>query len=184
MRYEYLESNDLTHHHFDQRVESGYYERISPGLFLRAGITDDTTAALMAIATKRPSATICLLSALTLHDLTDEIPQRTNIAIPRGTASLSISRAPISWHRFDADTFQVGRCQHQLPTGLTIGLYSAERTIIDLFRLRHNWGSDLAIAALRAWLRQRSGTPASLLAVADRFPKARPALLGALEVLL
>jgi predicted transcriptional regulator of viral defense system len=184
LRYRGLATLGLTRRQLDQRVEAGEYERIAPGLFLRAGATDDTTAAWMAIATKRREATLCLLSALSIHDLTDEIPTRSDIAIPRGTHELAITSAAVSWHRFDASTFDIGRTEHSLPGGLAIGLYSAERTIIDLFRLSHNWGSDLAIEALKRWLRRRGNSPSDLLAMARDFPKGRPALKNALEILL
>lgn len=184
LRYGDLDRHDLTRHRFDRLIDEGEYERIAAGLFLRTGITDDTTAAWMAIATKKPEATICLLSALAMHDLTDEIPVRSDIAIPRGTQPLLIQHAPIAWHRFDAGTFGIGRAEHALPGGLSIGLYSPERTIIDIFRLRHEWGSDLAVGALKRWLRMRGNSPALLLALAERFPKARPALQSTLEVLL
>lgn len=181
--YRGLAALGLTRRQFDQRIEVGEYERIAPGLFLRAGVTDDTTAAWMAIATKRPESTLCLLSALSIHDLTDEIPTRSNIAIPRGTNALTIAFATISWHRFDAATFGIGRIEYALPGGLSIGLYSAERTIIDLFRLSHDWGSDLAIEALKRWLRRRGNGPSALLEMAREFPKGRPALQNALEIL-
>jgi hypothetical protein len=56
-------------------------------MFLRSGVADDTRAAWMAISVRRLEATICVLSALALHDLTDDIPTRTEIAIPRGYAA-------------------------------------------------------------------------------------------------
>lgn len=74
--------------------------------------------------------------------------------------------------------------RHSAPDGSSIGLYSAERTLIDLFRLRHVWGSDLALGALKQWLRKRGNSPGSLLTMADDFPKARPAIQQTLEVLL
>ena len=119
-----------------------------------------------------------------MHELTDEIPARSDIAIPRGTQPVTVHHAPIAWHRFDADTFSIGRTEHALPAGSSIGLYSAERTLIDLFRLRHAWGSDLALGALKRWLRGRGNSPGSLLTMAEDFPKARPAIQQALEVLL
>ena len=85
MRYDDLAAQGLTRHGLDRLIESGDFERIAPGLFLRAGLTDDTTAAWMAVAAKKPDATLCLLTALSLHELTDEIPARSDIAIPRGT---------------------------------------------------------------------------------------------------
>lgn len=183
LSYGDLEPQGLTRHGLDRLIESGEFERIAPGLFLRSGLTDDTTAAWIAIAAKRPNATLCLLTALSLHELTDEIPVRSDIAIPRGTQPVTVHHAPIAWHRFDANTFSIGRTEHTLPGGSSIGLYSAERTLIDLFRLRHVWGSDLALGALKQWLRQRGNSPGSLLTMAEKFPKARPAIHQAVEVL-
>ncbi|MFA5606889.1 MAG: type IV toxin-antitoxin system AbiEi family antitoxin domain-containing protein [Leucobacter sp.] len=182
--YDDLATLGLTRYSLDRLIESGDFERIAPGLFLRSRLTDDTTAAWIAIAAKRADATLCLLSALSLHELTDEIPTRSDIAIPRGMQPVTVHHAPIAWHRFDADTFRIGRTDHALPDGSFIGLYSAERTLIDLFRLRHAWGSDLALGALKQWLHGRGNIPGSLLTMAEEFPKARPALQQALEILL
>lgn len=182
--YKDLADAGLTRRQFDRLIDAEEYERIAPGQFLRAGTTDDTTAARMAIAAKRPQATLCLLTALSIHDLTDEIPTRSNIAIPRGVKPLAAWTAPISWHHFDAASFDIGRTKYALPGEKTIGLYSAERTIIDLFRLSHDWGSDLAIEALKRWLRVKGNSPSQLLTIAKSFPKGRPALQNALEILL
>lgn len=182
--YTDLAEAGLTRRQFERLVETGEYERIAPGQFLRSGATDDTTAAWMAIVTKRPHATLCLMTALSIHDLTDEIPTRSHIAIPRGTKPVTVWNAPIRWHHFDNATFDIGRSEHALPGGRTIGLYSSERTIIDLFRLSHEWGSDLAIDALKRWLRVRGNSPSQLLNTAKHFPKGRPALQNALEILL
>lgn len=184
LRYDDLAAQRLTRHGLDRLVETGEFERIAPGLFLRAGLADDTTAAWMAVAAKKADATLCLLTALSLHDLTDEIPARSDIAIPRGSQPVTVHHAPIAWHRFDADTFDIGRTEYPLPAGLSIGLYSAERTLIDMFRLRHTWGSDLAVEALKRWLREKGNSPRTLLALAESFPKARPAVQATLEVLL
>lgn len=182
--YHDLAEQGLTRHGLDRLIESGEFERIAPGQFLRSGLADDTTAAWIAIAAKKPDATLCLLTALSLHDLTDEIPTRSDMAIPRGTQPVVVYHAPIAWHRFDADTFGIGRDEHLLPDGSSIGLYSAERSLIDLFRLRHDWGSDLALSALKRWLRGRGNSPGVLLTMAQSFPKARPAIQQTLEVLL
>jgi predicted transcriptional regulator of viral defense system len=184
LSYDELAAQGLTRYGLDRLIESGEFERIAPGLFLKSGLADDTTAAWIAIAAKRPDATLCLLTALSLHELTDEIPTRSDIAIPRGTQPVTVHHAPLAWHRFDADTFSIGRTEYALPDGSSIGLYSAERALIDLFRLRHAWGSDLALGALKQWLRGHSNSPGSLLSMAEDFPKARPAIQQTLEVLL
>jgi hypothetical protein len=128
---------------------------------------------------------ICLLSALSLHELTDEIPRETDIALPRGERTLTTRFTPIRWHSFHRATFELGRAEHRLPGAeLSIGLYSPERTVIDTFRLRHEVGADVANEALKRWLRRRGNAPASLLDLARSFPKALPALRATMEILL
>lgn len=180
-----LPSLGLSKHQLYTMAKAGELEQIAPGIYARPGELDDTTATWASISLRKPAATICLLSALSLHDLTDEIPQKTDIALPRGERPLATRFTPIRWHSFDPATFDLGRTQHQLTDqGLTIGLYSAERTIIDTFRLRHEIGSDIANEALKRWLRRRGSTPATLLELARPFPHALPALRATLEILL
>jgi predicted transcriptional regulator of viral defense system len=164
-------------------VAGGVYERVAPGIYARTDAVDDTTAALASVALRQPEATLCLLSALSIHDLTDEIPAASHVALPRGANRLVVRWAPVEWHFFDRATFEIGREQYVLPGSVQIGLYSAERTIIDVFRLRHVWGSDLAVEALRRWLRRRGSSPGALMNMAANFPAARPALQSTLEVL-
>jgi hypothetical protein len=65
-----------------------------------------------------------------------------------------------------------------------LGLYSAERSLVDVVRLRHLEGSDVAWEALRRWLGRPGRSPAQLIELARNFPRAEPALRRALEVLL
>lgn len=182
--YQDLAYHGLTRYSLDQLVKDGEYERVAAGLFIRSGITDDTTAAWVAISLKKPEATVCLLSALALHEMTDEIPTRSNIALPRREQPMKLLHAPVQWHHFAEETFEIGRTEYPLFGDFSIGLYSPERTIIDLFRLRHSWGSDLAISALKEWLGKRGSSPAKLAEMSRSFPIARPALLNTLEILL
>ncbi|MBC9944769.1 type IV toxin-antitoxin system AbiEi family antitoxin domain-containing protein [Leucobacter sp. cx-328] len=179
-----LERLGLSRRQLERRLATGEYERIAPGQFMQAGFADDTTAAWIAAAARRPEATLCLLSAASIYDLTDEIPGRTHLAIPRGAKPVATETAPIEWHVFDGKTFSIGQSQHELPGARSIGIYSPERTLIDLFRLRHVWGDDLAIQALKRWLARSESSPWELLTMAGDFPLAKPALLAALEILL
>jgi predicted transcriptional regulator of viral defense system len=173
-----------TRHRLERLVEAGEYERVAAGVFVRSEALADTSATWIGIAVKRPEATLCLLSAAAMHDLTDEIPRATNLAIPRGLHPVSVDWPPVRWHRFAVDTFVIGRAEHPLAEGISIGLYSAERTIIDLFRLRHEWGQDMAIEALKRWLRGQGHAPSTLLDLARSFPDALTTLRESLEILL
>jgi hypothetical protein len=71
----------------------------------------------------------------------------------------------------------------QIPgTDLTIGLYSAERSIADAFRLRGDLGYEVARDALREWLR-RGGKAADLIEMATRLPRAKRPIMQALDYL-
>lgn len=164
-----------------QLVADGVLERLGHGLYRKA---DAPPADLdrIEIALRAPEATLCLTSALSLHDLTDAIPSEIDVALPRSKRPPRIS-TPVRWHRFHEETFFVGRETIEVDEGLFLGVYSDERSIIDTFRLRHLEGEDLAVEALRRWLKRPGAIPADLLAMARCFPKAEPALLQALRIL-
>lgn len=162
-------------------VADGGLERLGHGLYRKA---DAPPADLdrVEIALRAPEATLCLTSALSLHDLTDAIPSEIDVALPRSRRPPRV-KAPVRWHRFQEDTFLVGRETVEVDEGLSLGVYSAERSVIDAFRLRHQEGEELAVEALRRWLKQPKATPANLLAMARRFPKVEPSLLQTLRIL-
>ncbi|MDI6024053.1 hypothetical protein QBL02_10900 [Leucobacter sp. UT-8R-CII-1-4] len=47
-------------------------------------------------ATRRPDATICLLSVLAHYDLTDAIPDALDVAIPRGARAQNTGRDQVA----------------------------------------------------------------------------------------
>lgn len=163
--------------------DQGFIEVIGRGRFRIADADLPADLELHEIVERAPQATICLVSALSRHDLTDQIPPAIDIAIPRGHRR-PVTEAPVAWHSFDPETFTVGRTELQLDEEAAIGLYGPERSIIDAFRLRHLEGHELATEALKRWLRRPATSPAAILAMARYFPKARPALQNALEILL
>lgn len=162
-------------------TRAGKFERIARGIYRPA----DAPAAdwdWIEAAARRPDATICLISALAFHDLTDVIPEALDIAIPRG-ARIPATRAAINWHLFAKATFGLGRTEIPIPgSELRIGIYSPERCIADAFRLRGDLGYELGRDALHEWLR-RGGKPAGLIAIATQLPRAKGPILQALEML-
>jgi hypothetical protein len=119
---------------------------------------------LIEIAERVPAAAICLESALARHHLIDAVPAAIDIAVPRGSTRPRL-RAPIRIHQFDPRTFELGRELLDTGSRKPVGMYSAERSIIDMIRLRHHEGSDLAWEALRRWLSQPGHSPGRLIEV-------------------
>lgn len=160
--------------------QTGAVERIGRGIYRRsaAPLVDED---LLEIAVKTHRPTLCLISALARHELTDQIPSHHDVAVPRGEWRPTVSTA-VRWHRFDPTTFDVGRTEIAVDADYVIGLYDAPRSIIDAFRLRHTIGPDVANEALRRWLRA-GGQPTELLRYTKSFPPARSAVLNALQIL-
>ena len=138
---------------------------------------------LIEIAERVPRATLCLETALARHGLIDSIPVAIDIAIPRGNTR-PVLKAPRRLHQFDRQTFDLGRETLDVGARTPIGIYSAERSIVDVIRIRHLQGADLAWEALRRWLRKPGRSPAQLIELAEHFAGAEPAIRTALEVLL
>jgi predicted transcriptional regulator of viral defense system len=163
-------------------VEAGEVDRMGRGVYVRPDMLDPAVAALAAATVVKPSATMCLTSALVHHDLSDAIPFTTDVALPRGIRHPA-GFTHVTWHSFDVATFEVGRTAMAGESGVELWVYSAERTIVDCFRLMHREGSDVAYTALRRWIARQGNSPSSLLQVARAFPKALPRLRNALEAL-
>lgn len=160
--------------------DDGHIIQIARGLYRKSTWSGDED--LAEISSASPQATIALRSALARHDLIDDIPDRLDIAIPRGTWAPRLS-TPIRWHRFDPATFTIGRETLPIDAGTQISIYSAPRSIIDAYRLHHLEGIDLANDALKRWLRH-GGQPSELLRMAGPFPRAQRSLHQALTILL
>ena len=161
--------------------DRGLVEQLARGIFVQPDLPADPD--LIEIAVRAPDATLCLATALARHGLTDDIPPTIDIALPRSRRAPRTT-APVAWHRFDEDTFDIGREEITVHGKLMIGIYDTRRSIVDAFRLRHLYGEDLAVDAVRRWLARRGNHPAELLDIARHFPTAEPSLRRVLQVLL
>lgn len=162
-------------------LAAGEIERLGRGVYLRADAIDPRFASLAAASAVQPMSTMCLTSALVYHGLSDEIPLETDIALPRGTR-FPAGFEHVTWHAFGQATFEVGRTVMSEHPDLRV--YSAERTIVDAYRIAHLEGIDQANEALRRWVRRSGSSPAELLRTAEHFPRTVTVIREALQVLL
>lgn len=109
----------------------------------------------VAVCGRVPDGMICLNSALAYWDLTDEIPRRVHLAVSTGTHRPSIDYPPTQVHVFAAATFQLGRREVVGQAKERFWITDRERTVVDVFRLRHRVGDDLAHTGLRRYLQTR-----------------------------
>lgn len=89
---------------------------------------------------------VCLISALAVYDLTEEIPRQHWIGIRHGTSARSSRQIKIVRFR-DLD---LGKTEIELE-GARISIFDRERTIVDAFRLLSR---ETAIKALKSAVAQ------------------------------
>jgi len=174
------ERSGVSRRALERMLVTGSVERVSRGLYRRTDV-EPVDYDLLEVAVKAHRPTLCLISALARHELTDIIPSVHDIAVPRGVWQPLVS-APVRWHKFDVSTFDIGRDEVRVDDTHALGLYDAPRSIVDAYRLRHDVGPEVANEALRRWLRH-GGKPADLMRMTKFFPAAKPTVLNALQVL-
>ena len=109
-------------------------------------------------------------------------PAWVDLAVPEGTHRPRIDHPPVQVHVFRAGTFGLGRTEVTVGPGARFAITDAERTVVDVFRLRHRLGEDLAAGGLRRYLRRPRAKPGQLLDLAGAL-RVRTPVLGALRVL-
>ncbi|WP_433416420.1 type IV toxin-antitoxin system AbiEi family antitoxin domain-containing protein [Microtetraspora malaysiensis] len=163
--------------------EAGLIWELSRGVYRKSDAPLTMHVDLLAACTRVPHGVLCLETALTVHDLTDEIPGEVNLAVPRGGPLPRITYPLVRVHRFAEGTFEEGIENWAAAPGELVRIYSASRTVVDCMRLRHIVGDQVALRALRSYLRRRGTSPSDLLGYAELLGGAGP-LRNAIQVVL
>jgi predicted transcriptional regulator of viral defense system len=149
--------------------DRGELIELSRGIYRVADAAPTAYLDLLAVCRRAPEGMICLNSAASFWDLSDEMPDAVHLAIARGKHRPRIAYPATRVHVFAAATFSLGRAIEKIDSGETIAISSRERTVVDLMRLRSRIGSDLALRALRGYLQGGDAKPADLLTMARRL---------------
>ncbi|MGH3799026.1 MAG: type IV toxin-antitoxin system AbiEi family antitoxin domain-containing protein [Pseudonocardiaceae bacterium] len=143
--------------------DAGVVSEISRGVYRKVDAPETAHLDLLAVAHRAPLAVVCLISALAVHELTDEVPAVVQVAVPRGTHRPRITYPPTEVSEFDARTFELGLQEREVAPGERVRIYEAARSVVDVMRLRHRIGAPVALRALRRWVERRTRDPAELL---------------------
>jgi len=146
--------------------DAGAYVELSRGVFRRADAPAATYPDLLAVSRRAPRAVVCLLSAASVHDLTDELPMAVQIAVPRRTWPPKIDHPPVEVFVWDPATFELGLDQVEAAPGEPVRVYSPARTVVDLMRMRRKLGESVAHIALRRYLSRRDARVSELVELA------------------
>lgn len=137
-------------------------EQLSRGVYR---LTDQEAVSdpdLVIVATRIPKAVICLVSALSFHEITTQIPHTVSIALPRGSDTPRLDYPPISIHRFSKEAMSAGITVQQIDN-IPVRVYSPEKTLVDCFKFRNKIGMDVVLEALRLYQARKKFQPDEIL---------------------
>ncbi|HET9219874.1 MAG TPA: type IV toxin-antitoxin system AbiEi family antitoxin domain-containing protein [Terriglobia bacterium] len=128
--------------------DAGRIVELGRGLYRLAETGEAEHPDLAMVAARAPDAAVCLISALSYHDITTQIPSSVHLAVPRGSYHGIRLPIPVTVYRFDPKTFNKG-LETQRVGGVPLKIYSAARSVVDCFKFRNKLGMDVALEALR-----------------------------------
>ncbi len=139
-------------------VKNGDVEKIGRGLYRLAGFMDDTNPDIVNALLQSGKGVICLISALSFHEATDEIPRQVDIAIKQGMRANKIEYPPVKFYRFAPEPWLAGIEEYEID-GCKVKIYSLAKTIADCFKFRNRIGADVARAALKTAVQEKKVNP-------------------------
>jgi len=156
--------------------------QISRGLYASTSFQGNEHQTLVEVAKRVPAGVVCLVSALSFHQLGTQLPSEVWLALPIGTSYPHIRDMPVRFCKFSGPTHALGIEEHHLPGG-TVRVYSPAKTVVDCFKFRNKIGMDVAIEALSDCLRKRRATVTQLneFAAACRVAKVMRPYLEAMQ---
>lgn len=133
--------------------DQGIIERMGRGMYRFADMPSLGNPDLATVAMKVPRGVICLISALSYHELTAEIPHEIYLALPRGAEPPRLEYPPLRIFWFSGTAFTEGIEPHDVDA-IPVKVYNPEKTLADCFKYRNKIGLDVVLEALKFY-RQR-----------------------------
>jgi predicted transcriptional regulator of viral defense system len=153
-------------------TEAGALERVGRGLYVAAGAKVTEHHTLAEAAKRVPSGIVCLLSALAFHGMTTQSPHEVWIAVDVKARKPKVDWPPLRIVRFSGKARSHGVEQRTIE-GVPVAITSRAKTVADCFKYRNKIGVDVAVEALREYLRHRGRSMDELVRAAEASRVAR-----------
>jgi hypothetical protein len=163
-------------------VRKGALLKLCPGVFRPYSAQDPENMDHFLLFAQCPKAVICLVSALSVHELTDEIPSEIHVSIPSRSRIPELHWPPVKFHQYSQESFLEGIEERELG-GAMIRIYSKEKSIADCFKFADQIGRDVALEALKRYI-GAGGCDIDLLLKCARTCRVEKKIHPYLEVLL
>jgi len=160
--------------------DSGILRQLTRGVYALSD-TPINNPDIVTIAVRVPKGVVCLISALSFHNITTQIPHAVHIAIPRDS-KCHIDYPPVKVYSYAKESYREGIEKHDI-SGVQVKVYSAEKTVADCFKFRNKIGIDVAVEALRFCKTRKKSTPRQFLRYA-RICRVENIMMPYLEALI
>lgn len=140
-------------HTVQRQAKAGRLVKIRPGFYRLARLEGRLHQDLIDVCAAVPDGAICLVSALAYHGLTTVMPKEVWVAIPRN-AYAPVMGLPCRFIRMGDAIHQAGTETLKLGRQGTLRIYGKEVSVCQALHYRERIGLDLALEALRTYLRQ------------------------------
>lgn len=161
-------------------VARGTVERVARGLYRLSDAEPTERHTLAAVCAMVPRSVVCLLSALSVHEIGTQVPREVWLAIPHKARAPRVRIAKVRLLRFSGPAWNYGVEDTEFE-GVPARITSPARTVVDCFRFESLIGREAAHEALRDALRRKRVTVDALYRTEQVFPCRR--LRVALEVI-
>lgn len=150
--------------------DRGLLEQVGRGLYRLADAPVTELSSLAEVSKRVPHSIICLLSALQVHGMTTEAPHAVWVLIDRHARTPKVTSPTIEVVRASGRALEHG-LETRVIDGVEVKFTTPAKTVADCFRFRRHVGLEVALAALKDYLKQRKGSLDALVeaAQADRI---------------
>lgn len=164
-----LDETGIPRAYLKRLCDRGLLEQVDRGLYRLTDAPVTELHSLAEVGKRVPHAIVCLLSALQVHGLTTEMPHAVWVLIDRHARMPKLSYPRLEVVRASGLAREHG-VESRTIEGVCVRLTKPAKTVADCFRYRRHVGLDVALTALRDYLRKYRGGVDALVeaARADR----------------
>jgi predicted transcriptional regulator of viral defense system len=160
-----LDDANIPRSYLKRFCDRGVLEQLDRGLYRLAAAPVTELSSLAEVSKRVPHAIVGLLSALQVHGLTTESPHAVWVLIDRHARPPKLSSPALEIVRASGAARSHG-VETRIIDGVKVPLTTPAKTVADCFRFRRHVGLEVAVAALKDYLRKRKGTIDALVAAA------------------
>ncbi len=152
-----LTSRGLHPEYLRRLYQKGLVRREGRGLYIAADAEISVHYGLAQVAKRVSHGVICLLSALSFHEIGTQLPHKVWMAIDRRAARPKMQFPPLRVMRFSGAALTEGIETYQIE-GVPVQIFNPAKTVADCFKYRNKIGLDVALEALKECILDRRTT--------------------------